>query len=192
MGYNIRGANPIQKGTRMKKRHILMPLAASAMMLPLTANACTSNCCEPCVQPACCTAEVLGAYDETPVFQLTGFSQITAADEIFRQVNAYRAQHGLSALKRDPLLEQAAAVRASEISQKFSHTRPDGSSWSTVSGRAFGENIARGHRTADKAMAAWMTSSGHRANILRGSFGSIGIAAVQINGVMHWVQLFGR
>lgn len=175
----------------MKKRYFPLPLAAAALLMPLTAHACADTCCTACNVPLCCTTESVNNSSEAfflPMSQTTA----SAADEIFRQTNAYRAQNGLSPLRRDPLLEQAAAVRAEEIARRFSHTRPDGSHWSTVSAAAAGENIARGHRTADKAMAAWMTSSGHRANILRGSFTSIGVAAVQINGVMHYVQLFGR
>ena len=41
-------------------------------------------------------------------------------------------------------------------------------------------------------MAAWMSSSGHRANILRASYGSIGVACVQSGNVYYWVQLFGK
>ncbi len=49
-----------------------------------------------------------------------------------------------------------------------------------------------GQRTADKVMAAWMSSEGHRQNILRASFGSIGVCAATVNGVTYWVQLFGK
>lgn len=38
---------------------------------------------------------------------------------------------------------------AREIVEVFSHTRPDGSSWSSVSASASGENIAKGQRSAD-------------------------------------------
>lgn len=114
------------------------------------------------------------------------------AQAIVQETNHDRAAYGLPGLRTDPALMQAARVRAMEISRKFSHTRPDGSSWRTVSGVAAGENIARGHKTPDKTMAAWMSSSGHRANILRKSYGSIGVACVKVNGIYHWVQLFGR
>ena len=114
------------------------------------------------------------------------------AQSVVRQVNQERAARGLSALRVDPALTAAAQIRAQEIVQKFSHTRPDGTRWSTVSSAAYGENIAKGQRTADKAMAAWMTSSGHRANILRANYGSIGVACVKSGGVYYWVQLFGK
>ena len=100
------------------------------------------------------------------------------ADEVVRQVNLERGKRGLGALRVSPELSRASRIRANEITRLFSHTRPDGSAWRTVSSAAYGENIAVGQRTADKVMAAWMTSSGHRANILRPSYGSIGACAV--------------
>ncbi len=112
--------------------------------------------------------------------------------EVVRQVNRERTGRGLGALRVSAELSRAARVRASEITRKFSHTRPDGTAWRTVSSAAYGENIAMGQRTADKVMAAWMTSSGHRANILRASYGSIGVCAVVSGGVTYWVQLFGK
>lgn len=114
------------------------------------------------------------------------------ADEVVRQVNAERAKYGLSSLRVDAELVRAAEVRAREIVQSFSHTRPDGRAWSTVSASAYGENIARGQKTADKVMAAWLTSEGHRANILRPSYGSIGVCAINFDGIIYWVQLFGK
>lgn len=114
------------------------------------------------------------------------------AAQVIAQVNAERARYGLSALQVDADLTSAACLRAREITQTFSHTRPDGSSWSTVSQKAYGENIAKGQSTPDKVMAAWLSSQGHRENILRSSFGSIGVCAYRLNGVLYWVQLFGK
>ena len=114
------------------------------------------------------------------------------AAEVVRQVNEERQKASLGALRVDAGLTRAACVRAREIVQKFSHTRPDGSDWSTAGAGIYGENIAMGQRTADKVMAAWLTSSGHRANILRPGFGSIGVCALTVNGVTYWAQLFGK
>lgn len=121
-----------------------------------------------------------------------GANQGDLASRVVDEVNAERANAGLGTLRVDPELTRAARVRAGEIAVKFSHTRPDGSAWSTVSAAAYGENIAMGQQTVDKVMAAWMTSQGHRENILRPSFGSIGVAAYRVDGVMYWVQLFGK
>ncbi len=123
---------------------------------------------------------------------VTGSTQSDHAAQVVSQTNAERAKADLGELRVDAELTRAAQVRAREIVQSFSHTRPDGSAWSTVSTSAFGENIAMGQQTADKVMAAWMTSQGHRENILRPSFGSIGVCCFVSGGVKYWVQLFGK
>ena len=114
------------------------------------------------------------------------------ARTVVSEVNRERAARGLHPLQVDVELTRAAQVRAREIAQSFSHTRPDGLSWRTVSAAAYGENIARGQKSADKVMAAWMSSDGHRQNILRASFGSIGVCCLKSGNIYHWVQRFGR
>ena len=108
------------------------------------------------------------------------------------ETNLERARYGLSELRVDSELMEAARVRALEIAQKFSHTRPDGTDWRTVSGAVYGENIARGHNNPDRVIAAWMTSSGHRQNILKASYGSIGVCCLRVENVCYWVQVFGK
>ncbi|MDO4865177.1 MAG: CAP domain-containing protein [Clostridia bacterium] len=122
----------------------------------------------------------------------SGEARDALAEEVISQVNAERAKQGLKPLSVSAELNRAAEVRAGEIAVSFSHTRPDGTAWSTVSDAAYGENIAMGQRTADKVMAAWMSSDGHRANILHASYGTIGLCAYVSGGVTYWVQLFGR
>ena len=120
-----------------------------------------------------------------------------AAEAVASLVNAARQDAGLSELELDADLCAAAQARAREIAQSFSHTRPDGSSCFTileefgVSYRAAGENIAMGQRTPEEVMDGWMNSSGHRANILNGTFTSIGVGYyVDGAGAAHWVQIF--
>ena len=113
------------------------------------------------------------------------------AQNVIAQTNAERAQQGLSALRVDAELMAAARIRAEEISRKFSHTRPNGKTGSSVTAEARNENIARGHKTPDKVMAAWLTSDSHRRNLLARGYGSIGAACLEVNGIIYWVQLFG-
>jgi len=120
-----------------------------------------------------------------------------AAEAVTSLVNAARQDAGLSELELDADLCAAAQARAQEIAQSFSHTRPDGSSCFTIleefgiSYRAAGENIAMGQRTPEEVMDGWMNSSGHRANILNGTFTSIGVGYyVDGAGAAHWVQIF--
>lgn len=118
------------------------------------------------------------------------------AAEVVRLVNAERAKNGLSALKVDSKVQQAAQVRAKEQAQLFSHTRPNGSSCFTalaeagVSYRGAGENIAYGQPNPSVVMNAWMNSAGHRANILNANFTTIGVGYTVINGTAYWAQMF--
>ena len=122
---------------------------------------------------------------------------LSSAEQVVKLVNEERAKAGLGALTMQADITKAANVRAKEIRQQFSHTRPNGSSFSSalteqgVSYRMSGENIAYGQATPEAVMEGWMNSSGHRANILNGSFQNIGVGLYEDEqGVKHWVQLF--
>lgn len=117
--------------------------------------------------------------------------------QVIDLVNEERAKAGLSPVEEASDVSAAAAVRAQEITQSFSHTRPNGSNFSTALDQAgarymgSGENIAYGQRTPQDVMNGWMNSQGHRANILNGSYKKIGVGYYQnANGVGYWVQLF--
>ena len=118
------------------------------------------------------------------------------AAQVAALVNAARAEYGLPALTVDAKVQQAAQVRARESAQSFSHTRPDGSSFSTalteagVSYTRSGENIAYGQTTPQQVVQAWMDSAGHRANILDAGFTHIGVGYAVVNGTAYWAQLF--
>lgn len=124
--------------------------------------------------------------------QSAGSQSASLAQDMVAEVNRDRIANGLGTLSVDANLTSAACVRAKEIVEKFSHTRPDGTSWTTVYSGAYGENIARGYDTAYKCEAAFMSSEGHRANILRSTYTKIGVCAYTVGGVTYWVQLFGR
>ena len=114
-------------------------------------------------------------------------------EAVLALMNDAREKEGAAALKLDEDLCKAAQIRAEEIAELFSHTRPDGTSCFTVlkeigwsSYGMVGENIAMGQRTPESVMDSWMNSQGHRENILNEAFTAVGIARYQ-NG---WVQLF--
>ena len=117
--------------------------------------------------------------------------------QVLQLVNRERLKEGLPALTLDADVTTAANVRAKEIKQSFSHTRPNGSSFSTalkeqgVSFNGSGENIAWGQTSPEQVMNGWMNSAGHRANILNQKFKNIGIGFYQDEaGRNYWVQLF--
>jgi uncharacterized protein YkwD len=76
----------------------------------------------------------------------------------------------------------------------FSHTSQDGRSFSDrvdetpYEGFPSGENIALGQRDPESVMSSWMSSDGHRNNILSERSTEIGIGYVD----GYWVQVFGR
>lgn len=114
-------------------------------------------------------------------------------------VNAERAKAGLSPLTINTKVQAAAMVRAKECEQRFSHTRPNGTSFATalkeqkVSYRSAGENIAWGQHSPEEVMKAWMNSSGHRANIMNPNFTTIGVGYYEnARGTDYWCQLFTR
>ena len=121
------------------------------------------------------------------------------AEQVLSLVNAERANAGLAPLSMYYTLVSASKVRAAEITQSFSHTRPNGSSCFTaydeagVSYWGAGENIAAGQGSPESVMNSWMNSPGHRANILDGSFTQIGIACYydpNSSYGYYWVQNF--
>jgi len=118
--------------------------------------------------------------------------------EVLDLVNKERAEAGLAPLALDEKLNEAAKVRAQEITSNFSHTRPDGTDPFTVlqeygcSYMSAGENIAAGQSTPAEVVESWMNSEGHRANILSPDFTKLGVGYCQVNSgyKYYWVQLF--
>lgn len=107
----------------------------------------------------------------------------------------------LGELRYDFELEKIAIKRAAEIALSFSHTRPNGTDYSTLfpsDYTAYGENIAAGQLTAEEVFRDWQETNkkydgqGHRRNMLHEPFNAIGIAHVIVGGKNYWVQEFGR
>jgi len=109
--------------------------------------------------------------------------------------NAERAKQGLPALKIDTELSKVARLKSQDIQSKgyFDHTSPTyGSPFDMmkqfgISYRSAGENIAKGQRTPEQVVTAWMNSEGHRKNIL-GNFTHIGVGYIESGSV--WTQMF--
>ena len=141
------------------------------------------------------TAEPLITFREAP-------AEVPASEqewEVLRIVNAERMNEGLDPLTMFSEMQTATDIRAQELIQELSHTRPDGSSCFTVltevglSCSSAGENIAAGYQTPALVMNGWMNSPGHRSNILNAGFKHIGVGYTYSAGTTYgayWVQLF--
>ena len=152
------------------------------------------NCTEPAVVQ---TEPTIKPTEPTaPVQQVESEFNTAYEAEVLRLVNAERAKTGLAPLVMDDGAVKVAHLRAKEIVQSFSHTRPDGRSCFTaandlgVSYRAAGENIAYGYATPERVVNGWMNSEGHRKNILSASYTKIGIGCYESSGVLYWSQFF--
>lgn len=120
--------------------------------------------------------------------------------DVLNLVNQERAANGLAALGWSTDCEGAANVRAGEIMSVYSHTRPDGSSWSTAcpipsSGGMSGENLNAGNAAVspETVVASWMNSPDHRANILNPNFKNVAIGFIFDPTAQHqtyWSQYF--
>jgi len=105
--------------------------------------------------------------------------------DVLALVNQERAKNGLAALAWGTTCESAANTRAREIVSQYSHTRPDGSSWSGTcpvpsTGGKSGENLAAGNAAVSPAtvVASWMNSPDHRKNILDPDFKYLSVGLV--------------
>lgn len=119
-------------------------------------------------------------------------------NEVYEITNNYRSLVGVPSLTLDSSLVEAANIRAKELSDSFSHTRPNGSSCFTVlselgiSYGTAGENIAAGYSSSQSVMEGWRSSSGHYQNIISSKFKKIGIGVNIINNQYYWVQIFSN
>ncbi len=121
-------------------------------------------------------------------------TQSDFAAQVVKLVNAERAKAGLNALASDALLDKVAVAKVKDMSNNnyFDHQSPTyGSPFDMmkqfgVTYSYAGENIAKGQKTPQEVVTAWMNSEGHRANILSKNFTHIGVG--YYNG--YWAQEF--
>lgn len=121
------------------------------------------------------------------------------AQEVLALTNAQREAAGLNSLSADPVLTEMAMLRAKELEENYSHTRPSGENCKTVFGefelglKFYGENAAKGNKTPEAVVEAWMDSPGHRENLLREDAGYLGVGVWQDeDGILYWVQIFAK
>ena len=160
----------------------------SAAVAAFIASGCTIPVASPPPRPA--TPVASGRYGAT-------------VSRIFDLINAQRRHQGLPALVYNAQLDQMATIQAQNMAhfQKMAHVIPE-ASLPTMTDRAryvaypFGrlaENVALGFPDAETVVQGWMTSKGHRANILNSDVLETGIAIARSSaGGLYYCQVFGR
>ena len=121
------------------------------------------------------------------------------ARDTLQRINAYRAAGATCGTRRfdpaapvawSPRLEQAAQKHARDMAARrtMSHAGGDGSSMSDRVAReayafsTLGENVSAGYTTVPEALAGWMRSPGHCANMMSKSFREVGVAGASVPG----------
>ena len=115
-------------------------------------------------------------------------------------LNSDRARYNLAPLAVDPALCRIARIKSQDMrdNQYFAHTSPtygDVRSMLRRFGYDFssaGENIAH-HASVEKAQAAFLSSPGHRKNIMSTAYTKVGLGvAIGSAGDVYLTQIFAR
>ncbi|WP_137665910.1 albumin-binding GA domain-containing protein [Enterococcus hulanensis] len=158
--------------------------------------------------------EFMGAsgkvYDEIPTIQNSKEEQQNYTNTFLDELNAYRKESGLKGLSTNDKLQEAADLRAKELAESFSHTRPNGSGVITAIDEIFGgasknpytlngECIASvgnvyshssGGTLAEKVLDMWQNSEGHDAILKHNKGTDIGVSFfVAEDGTVYMVFL---
>jgi len=108
------------------------------------------------------------------------------ANDVTTLTNIERTKAGLPALAKNPLLDQAAQLKAADMVavHYWTHVSPTGIQpwdWFKQVGyqyRYAGENLAKDYYSSGGVVTGWMNSPGHRANILKPQYTEVGTAVI--------------
>jgi uncharacterized protein YkwD len=127
---------------------------------------------------------------------------VALANEMTQAVNQVRLEVGLQSLTTNTVLEELALERSTDmlVRDYFSHTTPDGVSFSSlierrgVTYQTAGENLAVnagcGSQAGAIAMQGLLDSRPHLTNMLRPEFTEIGIGVATDGGRTYFTLLF--
>ena len=116
-----------------------------------------------------------------------GITSTVTAEELVSLTNQEREANGLNLLTINPVLNQAAQVKAADMiaHNYWAHTSPAGlTPWTFFKNVNYrylyaGENLARDFFDSNAVLTAWMNSPTHKDNILSSRYRETGIAVVQ-------------
>jgi uncharacterized protein YkwD len=144
-----------------------------------------------------CQNMSLTGYPTSAAGAMEALGASASAEEYLRVI---RKENGLPPLSPDQTLEKAATQQAGYMagSGKMAHRTGWGRDFASrmhdngVRGAA-AENVAYGQKTERDVLAGWMTSKGHRRNMLDPTFGHFGLAVAEdAQGRKYWALVLGR
>ena len=116
--------------------------------------------------------------------------------KVIELTNIERTKAGLKPFKANNELSKVSRIKSKDMTDKnyFDHNSPTyGSPFDMM--KKFGisynhaaENIAKGQKTPEEVVKAWMNSAGHRANILNSNLDQIGVGYDSRSNA--WTQMF--
>ena len=136
---------------------------------------------------------------EKDPYDISGHTVGSLEYGIHAAINAERTAAGLPELSLDGSLCAIASVRAYECSLYWSHTRPNGSDWSTVlSAYGYGgyscaaENLLQSSDGMDAAgaVAIWASSDSHREKMCNPAFTRLGVGVYTSDGMIYLACIF--
>lgn len=118
--------------------------------------------------------------------------------KVLELVNKARKEEGANPLILNNELVIASFNHSEDMLNQdyFSHSGKNGSSFSerarnaNYDGSPMGENIAKGQRSPESVVNTWLTSSGHRRNMLNPKATEMGIGRSTEGN--YWTQIMGR
>lgn len=145
---------------------------------------------------ACQSQSGAGFATTTPAAASAANTSVASEGQILASLNAQRAKSGLPPLVYNGQLTRAARAHANDQARQgyFSHTGKDGSQITDRVKRTgykyclIAENLSIGYPSVQGAIQGWMTSEGHRRNIMNRKFTDVGIGIA--DGALY-VAVFG-
>lgn len=124
---------------------------------------------------------------KTHYSQVLGTSTNITTEELLLLTNEKRQAIGLSSLRLNDDLSEAAKLKANYMFSKnyWAHNAPDGTTpWVFIKKVDYdyiyaGENLARGFTTSQDVVNAWMASQSHKENMLSENYKDIGFAVME-------------
>ena len=136
---------------------------------------------------------------ESSLYDISGYSVGSLEKAMRKAINAYRTEEELGELKLSSKLSAIASCRAYEVSQVWSHTRPDGRGYASVLGDyGYGAAAVKellvyvsGSGSAGDIVDKWMASDSH-GQLLLGDFTTVGIGVYRSGGYTYIACLLVR